>query len=103
MLLKSGPFPSFSSCSPRSQATASPQTLQCPWIDSLSFSGEEGAGALLLPQSLTLHRLLLPSLWGMAWKSLLPQVPAPEVPSGQFLAHFPQLQPFSLALIPNSP
>lgn len=59
---------------------ASPQTLQCPWIDSPSSSGEEGAGALLLPQSLNLHPLLLPSPWGMGWKSLLPQVPAPKMP-----------------------
>lgn len=61
-LLKSCPFPSFSSCSPRSQAMASPQTPQCPWIDSPSSSGEEGAGALLLPQSRDLHCLLPPAL-----------------------------------------
>lgn len=40
--LKSPRFPLFSSCSLRSRATASPQTLPCPWIDSPSYLGKAG-------------------------------------------------------------
>lgn len=70
---------------------ASPQTLQCPWIDSPSSSGEEGAGALLLPQSL------------MSWKSLLPQVPAPEVPPKPVPAPLPTVLTLFLVFNPKPP
>lgn len=70
---------------------ASPQTLQCPWIDSPSSSGEEGAVALLLPLSLT------------GWKSLLPQVPAPEVPPKPVPAPLPTAPTLFLGFNPNPP